>query len=194
MVAVSSIAGGAPPPRSWHAGRRGRQRISRGGHHLNSRGRGRPGLWWRLHWVARHASLSPFVGVGAGLTGPVGIGKDGGHGGWLCWRWRGGAADYRGTKTKRRRQKSCLWTGLIHSGKDRTKSGIKDEICMKKPCLWTRPYPNTIKTSWTEFWGCNILPQEGFNFFCEAGVLKRPAFQKNRTSRIAPPPHHECHQ
>jgi hypothetical protein len=26
-------------------------------------------------------------------------------------------------KTKRRRQKSCLWTGLIHRGEDNTKSG-----------------------------------------------------------------------
>ncbi len=33
--------------------------------------------------VGQHARLSPFVGVGAGHTGPVGIGKDGGHGGWL---------------------------------------------------------------------------------------------------------------
>jgi hypothetical protein len=28
-------------------------------------------------------------------------------------------------KQKRRRQKSCLWTGLIHSGEDSTKSGYK---------------------------------------------------------------------
>ncbi len=33
--------------------------------------------------VGHHARLSPFVGVGAGHTCPVGIGKDGGHGGWL---------------------------------------------------------------------------------------------------------------
>ena len=29
--------------------------------------------------VGHHAHISPFVGVGAGHTGPVGIGKDGGH-------------------------------------------------------------------------------------------------------------------
>ena len=28
-------------------------------------------------------------------------------------------------KQKRRRQKSCLWTGLIHRGNDGTKSGYK---------------------------------------------------------------------
>jgi hypothetical protein len=37
----------------------------------------------RVGCLAHHARLSPFVGVGAGLTGSVGIGKDGGHGGWL---------------------------------------------------------------------------------------------------------------
>ncbi len=47
-----------------------------------------------------HARLSPFVGVDAGLTSPVGIGKDGGHDGWLCWGWRGGFVDHWGTKNK----------------------------------------------------------------------------------------------
>ncbi len=42
-------------------------------------------------------------------------------------------------KTKRRRRKSCLWTGLIHRGEESTKSGYKDEKCTKKPCLWTGP-------------------------------------------------------
>ncbi len=37
---------------------------------------------WRVV-VGHNVRLSPFVGVGAGHTGPVGIGKDGGHGGWL---------------------------------------------------------------------------------------------------------------
>ena len=60
----------------------------------------------------------PSLGVvGAGLAGPVGIGKDGGHdGGWLVWGWRGvwrcGLPGYK--KQKRMRRKSCLWTGLIH--------------------------------------------------------------------------------
>jgi hypothetical protein len=45
--------------------------------------------------------------------------------GW-CWGWRGGVADYWGTKNdKRRRRKSCLWTGLIHRGEEGTKSGYK---------------------------------------------------------------------
>ncbi len=44
-------------------------------------------------------------GVGAGLTSPVGIGKDGGHDRWLCWGWRGGVADYWGTKTKKEKAK-----------------------------------------------------------------------------------------
>ncbi len=45
--------------------------------------------------------------------------------GW-CWGWRGGVADYWGTKNdKKRRQKSCLWTGLIHRGEEGTKSGYK---------------------------------------------------------------------
>jgi hypothetical protein len=60
----------------------------------------------------------------AGHTGPVGIGKDGGHGGWLVLgveRWRCGLLGYK--KRKKRRQKSCLWTGLIHRGEDSTKSG-----------------------------------------------------------------------
>jgi hypothetical protein len=40
--------------------------------------------------------------------------------------WRGGVADYWGTKNdKRRRRKSCLWTGLIHRGKEGKKSGYK---------------------------------------------------------------------
>jgi len=43
--------------------------------------------------------------VGAGLTGPVGIGKDGGHNVWLCWGWRVGVADYWGTKTKKEKAK-----------------------------------------------------------------------------------------
>jgi hypothetical protein len=63
--------------------------------------------------------------VGAGLTSPVGIGKDGGHGGWLVpggGRWCCGLPGYK--KLKRRWQKSCQWTGLIHSGEDSTKSGV----------------------------------------------------------------------
>ena len=101
---------------SWRAGKRGRQRISRGGRRLNSRGRGCPRSWRRLRsgnklmalWagcLARHARLSPFVGVGAGLTtGPVGIGKDGGHGGWLVLgveRWRCGL---QGDKNRKKRR------------------------------------------------------------------------------------------
>ena len=39
--------------------------------------------------------------MGAGLTSPVGIGKDGGHGGWLVLGVGGGVADYRGTKNKK---------------------------------------------------------------------------------------------
>ena len=72
----------------------------------NSNGGGDEG---RLHWgrhlrslragcLAHDACLSPFVGVGAGLTSPVGIGKDGGHGGWLVLGVGDGVADYRGTK------------------------------------------------------------------------------------------------
>ena len=47
--------------------------------------------------------LSPFVGVGAGLTSTslVSIGKDGGPDRLLCWGWRGGIADYWGTKNKK---------------------------------------------------------------------------------------------
>jgi hypothetical protein len=122
VAAVSSIAGGGPPLAllvargSWRAGKRGRQRISRGGRRLNSRGRGCPRSWRRLRlgnklmalWagcLARHARLSPFVGVGAGLiTGPVGIGKDGGHGGWLVLgveRWRCGL---QGDKNRKKRR------------------------------------------------------------------------------------------
>ena len=37
--------------------------------------------------------------------------------------WRCGLPGYK--KRKRRRQKSCLWTGLIHRGEDSTKSGYK---------------------------------------------------------------------
>ena len=55
----------------------------------------------RAGCLARHARLSPFVGVGAGLTSPVGIGKDGGHDGWLCWGWRGGVEDYWGIKNEK---------------------------------------------------------------------------------------------
>ena len=78
----------------------------------------------RAGCLVHHTHLSPFVGVGAGLTGPVGIGKDGGHGGWLVLgveRWRCILLGYK--KQKRRRQKSCLWTGLIHRGEDSTKLG-----------------------------------------------------------------------
>ncbi len=82
--------------RSKRAGKCNRQLISRGGTSRTS---------------------FPFVGVVAGLTSPVGIGKDGGHDGWLCWGWRGGVADHWGTKNEKKKgQKSCLWTGLIHSG------------------------------------------------------------------------------
>ena len=66
--------------RSKSAGKCDRQLISRGGMSCTS---------------------SPFVGVGAGLTIPVGIGKDGGHDGWLCWGWRCGIADYWGTKNEK---------------------------------------------------------------------------------------------
>jgi len=61
--------------------------------------------------VAWHARLSPFVGVGAGLTIPVGIGKDGGQDGWLCWGWRGGVADYWGTKNEKGKSENlaCGW-------------------------------------------------------------------------------------
>ncbi len=61
----------------------------------------RPMSDWLSTAVARHARLSPFVRVGAGLTSPVGTGKDGGYYGWLCWGWRGGVADYWGTKNKK---------------------------------------------------------------------------------------------
>ena len=55
--------------------------------------------------VGHHARLSPFVGVGAGHTGPVGIGKtEGMVDGW-CWGWRGGVADYWGTKMKKEKAK-----------------------------------------------------------------------------------------
>ena len=76
--------------------------------------------------VGHHAHLSPFVGVGAGHTGPVGIGKDKGHGRWLVLgveRWRCKLLGYK--KRRRRRQKSCMWTGLIHRGEEGTKSGYK---------------------------------------------------------------------
>jgi hypothetical protein len=66
------------------------------------------------------------VAAAAGHTCPVGIGKDGGHGGWLVLgveRWCCGLLGYK--KQKRRRQKSCLWTGLIHRGNEGTKSGYK---------------------------------------------------------------------
>ena len=99
-------------PRSWRAGNRGQQRISRCDRRLNSRGRGCPRSWWRLRWgrhlrslragcLAHHTRLSPFVGVGAGLTSPVGIGKDGGHGGWLVLGVGGGVVDYQGTNNKK---------------------------------------------------------------------------------------------
>jgi len=48
--------------------------------------------------VEHHARLSPFVGVGAGHTGPVGIGKDGERGGWLVLgveRWCCGLLGYK---------------------------------------------------------------------------------------------------
>jgi hypothetical protein len=34
---------------------------------------------------------------------------------------------------KRRRRKSCLWTGLIHRGEESTKSGYKRRKMYKKP-------------------------------------------------------------
>ncbi len=104
-VLLNSARRGSPPPCSWRAGKHGQQQISRGGRRLNSRGRSRPRSWWRLCWgagcLAHHAHVSPFVGVGAGLTGPVGIGKDGWRGEWLVWGWRGGVADYQGTKKEK---------------------------------------------------------------------------------------------
>jgi hypothetical protein len=48
--------------------------------------------------LTQHAHISPFVGVGTGHTGPVGIGKDGGHGGWLVLgveRWCCGLLGYK---------------------------------------------------------------------------------------------------
>ena len=45
-------------------------------------------------------------------------------------RWRCGLLGYK--KRKRRRRKSCHWTGLIHRGEDSTKSGYKDGKCKKK--------------------------------------------------------------
>ena len=67
---------------------------------------------------------------------PIGIGKDGGHGGWLVLgleRWRCGLLGYK--KQKRRRQKSCLWTKLIHRGEEGTKSGYKKRQKMYKKFL-----------------------------------------------------------
>ena len=55
----------------------------------------RAGCW------ARHTRLSPFVGVSAGITGLVGIGKDSGHGGWLVLgvkRWHCGLPGYKKQK------------------------------------------------------------------------------------------------
>ena len=73
--------------------------------------------------MACHARLSPFVGVGAGLTSPVGIWKDGGHDmvvlGVESWR------------CERRRRKSCMWTGLIHRDEDSTKSGQRQKMYKK---------------------------------------------------------------
>ncbi len=93
----------------------------------------------RAGCLTHHARLSPFVGVGAGHTGPVGIGKDRGHGGWLVLeveRWRRGLLGYK--KQKRKRQKSCLWTGLIKRGEDTTKSGYKKTKNVQKflPVDW----------------------------------------------------------
>jgi hypothetical protein len=86
-AAAVSIAGGgaAPAPRSW-------LRL-RWGHKL---------MALRAGCLAHHTRLSPFIGVGAGITGPVSIGKDGGHGGWLVlgverW-WRCGLPGYKNEK------------------------------------------------------------------------------------------------
>ena len=57
----------------------------------------------RVGCLARHAHLSPFVGVSAGITGLVGIGKDSGHGGWLVLgvkRWHCGLLGYKRQKAK----------------------------------------------------------------------------------------------
>ena len=84
-TAISIAGGGAAP--------------ARGGGFI-----GATNLVLRAGCLARHARLSPFLGGGAGHTGPVGIGKDGGHGGWLVGGGEG-IADYRGTKTKKEKVK-----------------------------------------------------------------------------------------
>jgi hypothetical protein len=63
-AAAVSIAGGGPPP-------------ARGGGFV-----GATNLWCfgRGVWHVTHV-FPPFWGVSPGLTGPVSIGKDGGHGG-----------------------------------------------------------------------------------------------------------------
>ena len=56
-----------------------------------------------LHWVMQHVPHQHLR-----MTSPVGIEKDGGHDGWLCWGWRVGVADYWGTKNEKREGKNLV--------------------------------------------------------------------------------------
>ncbi len=69
----------------------------------------------------------------------------------------GGEVVLRITGVQKRRQKSCLWTGLIHRGEEGTKLGYKKMKRSIKSCLGTRPnsffFPLSPRTHRRKFTG-----------------------------------------